>query len=126
MTLAHLAHADILYFNEQLNDTNPLYFFCGVGNHCKMGMVFAVNPPNGGITFAQFRDAAVASSGTVYTPGGSSNGGTGASGSQTSGASGTQSGGTTAPTTKPSDAASRVVGGGVFAAFAGALAAFAM
>jgi len=88
-------------------------------------MVFAANPPNGGITFAQFRDAAIASTGTVYTPGGSS-GGTGGSGSTTPGSSGTKTDGTTVPTSKPSDAASRVVGGGVFAAIVGAVAAFAL
>jgi plastocyanin len=114
-------------FTVRLNDTSPLYFFCGVGDHCKQGMVFAVNPPNGGIGFAQFLDNAKASTATVYTPGGSSNGGTGGSGSTTpgAGASGTQSDGI-APTNTPGDSASRVVGGGVFAAFAGALAALAM
>jgi len=35
-------------FDVQVNDTNPLFYYCGVATHCEKGMFGIVNPPNGG------------------------------------------------------------------------------
>lgn len=39
-------------------DDKPTWFYCGVGTHCKQGMVFAINPQD---RFAAFKDKALAS-----------------------------------------------------------------
>ena len=33
-------------FTEVVNDTNPLFFYCGVPNHCQKGMFGIINPPS--------------------------------------------------------------------------------
>ena len=40
-------------------DEKPHWFYCRQGNHCGMGMVFAVNPPKKGKTFEAFREKAI-------------------------------------------------------------------
>lgn len=32
-------------FSQVVNDTNPTYYFCGVGQHCNNGMFAIINPP---------------------------------------------------------------------------------
>jgi plastocyanin len=32
-------------FQVTINDTNPIYGFCGTPEHCQQGMVFAINAP---------------------------------------------------------------------------------
>ena len=33
-------------FEQVVNDTNPLFFYCAVPNHCSKGMFGIINPPN--------------------------------------------------------------------------------
>lgn len=33
-------------FTQTVNDTNPLFFYCGVPTHCQKGMFGIVNPPS--------------------------------------------------------------------------------
>jgi len=33
-------------FDQVVNDTNPVYYYCGVPDHCEMGMFGIINPPN--------------------------------------------------------------------------------
>ncbi|KAG6878719.1 hypothetical protein C0993_011534 [Termitomyces sp. T159_Od127] len=33
-------------FTQVVNDTNPVYFYCGTPNHCQQGMFGIINPPN--------------------------------------------------------------------------------
>ncbi|KAG6889315.1 hypothetical protein C0995_001971 [Termitomyces sp. Mi166 len=33
-------------FTQVVNDTNPIYFYCGTPNHCQQGMFGIINPPN--------------------------------------------------------------------------------
>lgn len=35
-------------FHEVVNDTNPIFFYCGIPTHCEKGMFGIVNPPNAG------------------------------------------------------------------------------
>jgi len=35
-------------FTVQVNDTNPIFFYCGVATHCEKGMFGIVNPPDAG------------------------------------------------------------------------------
>ena len=49
-------------FIVQVNDTNPLWFYCSQTDHCVRGMVFSVNAdPNGNATFEDFQKLALAS-----------------------------------------------------------------
>ncbi|KAF8803244.1 hypothetical protein BYT27DRAFT_7195838 [Phlegmacium glaucopus] len=43
----------------------PLWFFCRQIGHCGQGMVFAINAPTSGNTFAAFQAAAIAQNGTA-------------------------------------------------------------
>ncbi|KAH8881463.1 Cupredoxin [Thozetella sp. PMI_491] len=43
-------------FTVTLNSTDPLYYFCSVGQHCANGMVAAINPASGK-TVADYRTA---------------------------------------------------------------------
>lgn len=62
-----------------INNTDPVWFYCRQASHCQMGMVFAVNP-TANKTFQAFQAAANASSGSTSTSGsGSSGSGTAAS-----------------------------------------------
>ncbi|KAF8623521.1 hypothetical protein AX15_006298 [Amanita polypyramis BW_CC] len=74
-------------FRVTVNDTKPLWFYCAQtlpANHCRAGMVFAVNPP-ANETFVQFQGNA--------KNGGSSNSTTGNSTSTSSSAAPTKSNG---------------------------------
>lgn len=42
----------VVSFN--VTDDKPKWFYCAQGNHCAMGMVFAINPPREGNTFDAF------------------------------------------------------------------------
>ncbi|KAH7102095.1 hypothetical protein BKA62DRAFT_770049 [Auriculariales sp. MPI-PUGE-AT-0066] len=120
--------ADGKTFTYHVNDTKPAWFFCAP--HCKLGMVFAVNAPETGNTFANFQTAARAAAAVEYTPPAAP------SDSQSSGPSDTQSSASapSATTTKdqtgggyggaPSGAAS-IVGVGAGAVAAAAVALFA-
>jgi hypothetical protein len=33
-------------FSQVVNDTNPLFFYCGTPTHCQKGMFGIINPPN--------------------------------------------------------------------------------
>jgi plastocyanin len=75
-------------FSITVNNTTPLWFYCMQANHCKSGMVFAINP-TANKTFAAFQAAANASSAT----GSSSNTTTGSgSGSGSGSSTGTATG----------------------------------
>lgn len=47
----------------KVTDKKPHWFYCGQTGHCPAGMVFAVNPPHTGNTFAKFKHMAQASGG---------------------------------------------------------------
>jgi uncharacterized cupredoxin-like copper-binding protein len=34
-----------MVFTVTVNDTNPIWFYCGVPTHCQAGMVGVINPP---------------------------------------------------------------------------------
>ncbi|KAH7090026.1 hypothetical protein BKA62DRAFT_626848 [Auriculariales sp. MPI-PUGE-AT-0066] len=53
-------------FTLHINDTKPAWYFCAV--HCQAGMVFAVNAPETGNTFANFQTAARNAASIDYTP----------------------------------------------------------
>lgn len=48
-------------FSILVNDTKPVWVYCRQTGHCPSGMVFAVNPPSMGNTFAEFQAEAIAS-----------------------------------------------------------------
>lgn len=61
-------------FDFPITSTDPLWFYSSVGNDCKTGMVFAVNPPlSGAQTYAAFHEAARASNGAQQPPPSSDN-----------------------------------------------------
>jgi len=63
------------------NDTAPLWFYCHQGQHCKAGMVFAVNP-TADKSFDAFKAKATGSdTGSSTSPGSSSTGSSGPSSS---------------------------------------------
>ncbi|KAK4151012.1 hypothetical protein C8A00DRAFT_45702 [Chaetomidium leptoderma] len=45
-------------FTITLEDTKPKWMYCSQGNHCKSGMVHAINPPETGNTFEAYKKAA--------------------------------------------------------------------
>jgi len=51
-------------FTIQVNDTKPIWVYCRQSGHCGKGMVFSVNAPSTGNTFAAFKAAAIAQNGT--------------------------------------------------------------
>jgi len=53
-------------FVVSINDTNPIWFFCGFPLHCGLGMVGVINPPAGS-TIAQFQTAAMGLNTTAPT-----------------------------------------------------------
>jgi len=56
-----------LTYTITVNDTKPIWVYCRQGNHCGVGMVFAVNSneePDSGRTFADFVNLAKAINGT--------------------------------------------------------------
>ncbi|KLJ07120.1 hypothetical protein EMPG_17390, partial [Blastomyces silverae] len=38
--------ADMPVFTVMINDTDPVWLFCGQNNHCQNGMVMVINPPD--------------------------------------------------------------------------------
>ena len=47
-------------FTIQLNDTDPIYYYCAQAKHCENGMVGAINAPTTGNTLAKYAAAAAA------------------------------------------------------------------
>ncbi|KAJ5485415.1 hypothetical protein N7539_005403 [Penicillium diatomitis] len=46
-------------FTVTVNNTDPIWYYCGVGQHCQAGMVGVINPPSGGKeTIEAFKSAA--------------------------------------------------------------------
>ncbi|KAM0271621.1 hypothetical protein ACHAQH_009048 [Verticillium albo-atrum] len=41
-----------------VNDTKPIWVYCGQGKHCQNGMVHSINAPESGNTFQAFKDKA--------------------------------------------------------------------
>lgn len=86
-------------FQITINSTEPTWVYCDVGNHCRVGMVFAVNPGNNLATFqavAQGQAPPTSSgSGTTDTHGSVTGSHTG---SHTGQASATSTGATTTST----------------------------
>jgi plastocyanin len=65
-------------FTIKVNDTKPIWGYCGQTGHCQQGMVFSINaPPSGPNTFTAFQALAKLSNATTTT--------TAASGYSTSG-----------------------------------------
>lgn len=62
-------------YSITVNDTNPVWVYCKEGDHCKQGMVFAINAPTtGNNTFSAFKASAMgqssgSSSGSGYSSG---------------------------------------------------------
>ncbi|KZV75747.1 Cupredoxin [Peniophora sp. CONT] len=111
-----------------VNDTTPLWFFCGQKtpvSHCGMGMVFAVNP-TAEKSFATFQTAAnatLAASNTTTTGTTSTNGtstGTAASGTA---ASGTAASGAASPSASTTTSGANASGALSMGAHAGAILA---
>ncbi|KAM3078142.1 hypothetical protein ACMFMG_002556 [Clarireedia jacksonii] len=58
--------ANVNVFTVDVNDTKPIWFYCGAQTHCEKGMVGAVNvPTDGSKTVEQFAAAAAKVSKTV-------------------------------------------------------------
>lgn len=56
--------SDFPTFDIKVNDTAPIWVYCAQTGHCPQGMVFAVNAPASGNTFAKFQAAALATAGS--------------------------------------------------------------
>jgi len=54
-------------YTIQVNDTKPIWVYCRQSGHCGKGMVFSVNAPATGNTFAAFQAAAISQNGTSST-----------------------------------------------------------
>jgi hypothetical protein len=52
-------------FQITINDTKPVWGYCGQTGHCQQGMVFSVNAPTSGNTFDAFRQLALKSNTTT-------------------------------------------------------------
>jgi len=53
-------------FQILVNDTNPIWGYCGQTNHCQSGMVFSINAPTSGSnTFDAFQSLAKMNNGTA-------------------------------------------------------------
>ena len=60
----------LLAVNEVVNDTNPVFFYCGVATHCQKGMFGIINPPNGAVaapSAGEATSAAASESGSAMT-----------------------------------------------------------
>jgi len=63
-TTASGTNADV--FTITVNDTKPIWFYCGYPTHCEAGMVGVINPPaDGSKTIDEFKAAAAKVSNTV-------------------------------------------------------------
>ncbi|KAI9772616.1 MAG: hypothetical protein M1839_002429 [Geoglossum umbratile] len=66
-----------------INDTNPIWLYCALGNHCQSGMLAVINPPSGGNTLTAYKanansatsgdDPAGVAGGSLVSPGSSDN-----------------------------------------------------
>ncbi|TYJ54296.1 hypothetical protein B9479_005055 [Cryptococcus floricola] len=63
-------------FSISINDTTPLWMFCGQTGHCKAGMVMSINAPSTGKTFAAFQAAAAGNSSSTDSSSSSNSTGT--------------------------------------------------
>ncbi|KZV98939.1 RmlC-like cupin [Exidia glandulosa HHB12029] len=64
------AKPEIQIFSVKVTDEKPIWVYCRQKNpapHCGLGMVFAVNPPAAGNTFAEFKKKALATAGAATT-----------------------------------------------------------
>jgi hypothetical protein len=69
--------SDFPTFQITINDTKPVWGYCGQTGHCQQGMVFGFNTPSYGNTFAAFQELAIESNATTSsTPSGSPSGST--------------------------------------------------
>ncbi|KAE9364061.1 Cupredoxin [Stipitochalara longipes BDJ] len=59
-------------FRVTVQNTDPIWFFCGTPSHCQGGMAGVVNPPSSGDTLAAYKSAA---QGTSTTSSGKTQGG---------------------------------------------------
>ncbi|KAF6827565.1 extracellular serine-rich protein [Colletotrichum plurivorum] len=57
-------------FTITLNDTKPIWVFCGQGNHCQQGMLHSINPPPSGNRFEAFREKAKSAGPSTSPPDG--------------------------------------------------------
>ncbi|KAJ3483601.1 hypothetical protein NLG97_g7267 [Lecanicillium saksenae] len=60
--------AGLSSFTITVKDEKPIWFYCGQADHCKKGMVGAINAPATGNTLAAFVDLAKATNGTTNLP----------------------------------------------------------
>ncbi|RFU78791.1 hypothetical protein TARUN_3436 [Trichoderma arundinaceum] len=116
-------------FEVVVNDTKPIWFYCSqtVGNHCKAGMVGAVNA-NANKTLAQFK-AAAAQVSENESPSSGAFGGkilAASDATKTSGSGSTQTSKPPASTTTHNAAATLGSVGGMAMAVVGAAVAFAI
>lgn len=117
--------ANATQFTITINDTNPIWYYCGQTQplvHCHLGMVGAINAlTTGNATFAAFQTAAKAlASSTSSSTSAASSATAGASASTASGASSPS--GTSNSTTPAASAAAMQIGGSTM----GALTAMAL
>ncbi|CEJ60927.1 hypothetical protein PMG11_09481 [Penicillium brasilianum] len=97
-------------FTVTVNNTDPIWYYCGVVGHCQAGMVGVINPPSGGQdTLASFKAAAANAKdstvpanifGGVIGPASSSSTSSSASGTTAATSAGTTAGMTTATSTE--------------------------
>ncbi|KAJ9616836.1 hypothetical protein H2200_000556 [Cladophialophora chaetospira] len=52
-------------FSFKVNNTDPIYMYCGQVGHCAAGMAFVVNPPATGDTLEAYQKAASGKSGSA-------------------------------------------------------------
>lgn len=62
-------------FTIVVNDTKPIWIYCGQGAHCQGGMVASINAPATGNTLAAFVEKAKNATGSTSPPGGVALGG---------------------------------------------------
>ncbi|KAJ6024656.1 cupredoxin [Penicillium herquei] len=51
-------------FTLTINNTDPIWYYCGQEGHCQAGMVGVINPPSGGNNLSSFK---ISASGTTDT-----------------------------------------------------------
>jgi len=49
-------------FQVTVQDTNPIWFFCGTPGHCQSGMAGVINPPSSGDSLASYKSSAAGTS----------------------------------------------------------------
>jgi plastocyanin len=103
------ATPESLTFSVKINDTAPIWGYCGQTGHCQSGMVFAINSvEDGPNNFTAFQQIAVRTNSSSATVGGGSN--------STNGTSGTGNGGSQGGAVHVSASASGVLALVAFAA----------